>query len=166
MGKGKKMSEFTPIETQEQFDAAVSDRIKRERDTLSKKYENYLSPEQAQQQKSELEGKISDFTNQLSGANEKIANFEKAIAEKDRELQSYKTASLKTKIAHEAGLDYGSVEFLKGDDEESIKQSAEALKSLIGKHQEAPKASTEGSNEKKEDAALKKVIEKLKNQED
>lgn len=166
MGKGRKMSEFKPIETQEQFDAAVSDRIKRERETLSRKYENYLSPEQVQQQKIELEGKISDFTNQLNGANEKITSFEKTIAEKDKEIQGYKTASLKTKIAHEAGLDYGSVEFLKGDDEESIRHSAEALKSLIGTHQGAPKASTEDPNEKKEDAALKKVIEKLKNQED
>ena len=102
----------------------------------------------------------------MNAANEKIANFEKTIAEKEKEIQSYKTESLKTKIAHEAGLDYGSVEFLKGDDEESIRHSAEALKSLIGTHQGAPKASTEDPNEKKEDAALKKVIEKLKNQED
>ena len=51
------MSEFKPIETQEQFDAAVSDRIKRERETLSRKYENYLSPEQVQQQKLNLRAK-------------------------------------------------------------------------------------------------------------
>ena len=160
------MSEFTPIETQEQFDAAISDRIKREKETISKKYENYLSPEQAQQQKSELEGKTSDFTNQMNAANEKIANFEKTIAEKEKEIQSYKTESLKTKIAHEAGLDYGSVDFLKGDDEESIKQSAEALKSLIGKNYGAPRASTEETEGKSGDAALKKIVEKLKNQED
>lgn len=160
MGKGKKMSEFTPIETQEQFDAAISDRIKRERETISKKYEKYLSPEQVQEQKNELEGKISDFTKQLNEANEKIANFEKSIVEKDKEIKGYKTASLKSKIANEAGLPYNAIDFLKGEDEEAIKKSAESLKGLVGNHEAPPLASTESAGSDK-DAALRQTIRNL-----
>ena len=43
------MSDFKVIETQEQFDAAIGDRLKRERDTVKKEYEGYLSPEAAEQ---------------------------------------------------------------------------------------------------------------------
>ena len=35
------MSEFTPITTQEQFDAAIGERLKRERESLAKKYGDY-----------------------------------------------------------------------------------------------------------------------------
>ena len=38
------MSEFKPINTQEEFDIAIKDRISRER----KKFEGYLSPEQVE----------------------------------------------------------------------------------------------------------------------
>ena len=42
------MSDFKVIETQEQFDAAIGERLKRERDTVKKEYEGYLSPEAAE----------------------------------------------------------------------------------------------------------------------
>ena len=33
------MSEFTPITTQEELDAVIGERLKRERDTVTKRYE-------------------------------------------------------------------------------------------------------------------------------
>lgn len=154
------MSEFTPIETQEQFDAAISDRIKREKETISKKYEKYLSPEQVQQQKSELEDRINEFTAQLNEANEKKASLEQSIADKDKEIKGYKTASLKSKIANEAGLPYDAANFLKGEDEEAIRQSAEALKGLVGTPETPPLASTEPCGGDK-DAALRQTLRNL-----
>ena len=41
------MSEFKPIETQEQLDAIISDRIKRAQETTRKEFEGFLSPEDA-----------------------------------------------------------------------------------------------------------------------
>ena len=41
------MSEFNVIETQEQFDKAIGERIKREQETIRKQYEGYLSPDEA-----------------------------------------------------------------------------------------------------------------------
>ena len=43
------MGDFTPIETQEQLDAVIGERIKRERETSAKKYEGYLSPDDFKQ---------------------------------------------------------------------------------------------------------------------
>ena len=45
---------FTPIETQEQFDAALKDRLQRDRDAQAKKYEGWTSPEDLQKVKDEL----------------------------------------------------------------------------------------------------------------
>ena len=39
------MAEFTPITTQEDFDKAIGERLKRERETVKKEYAGYLSPE-------------------------------------------------------------------------------------------------------------------------
>ena len=38
------MAEFTPITTQEQFEAIMKDRLERERTSVAKKYEGYTSP--------------------------------------------------------------------------------------------------------------------------
>lgn len=159
------MSEFTPINTQEELDAVIGERIKRAQENAAKKYEGFISPDEYTQRTSELQGKYDSLTKELETANGKVADFEKSIAEKDNEIKGYKTASLKTRIAHEVGLDFGAVEFLKGEDEESITKSAEALKGLMGS-QGAPLASTEGNGTGGEDAALKKLASKLRNQED
>ena len=42
------MSDFTPIETQEDFNKAIEKRLDRERNTIRKEYEGFLSPEDAQ----------------------------------------------------------------------------------------------------------------------
>ena len=41
------MSEFTPIETQEDFDKAIKSRLAQKDRVLAEKYKSYLSPEDA-----------------------------------------------------------------------------------------------------------------------
>ena len=43
------MSEFKVIETQEQFDEAIKERLTREREKVEKEYEGYLSPKDVQE---------------------------------------------------------------------------------------------------------------------
>lgn len=100
------MSEFNAITTQEEFDAAMEECLKKERETAEKKYEGWLSPEDA--------------------------------AKKEAEIKKYKIDSAKIKIAHETGLGYEAVGFIQGEDEESIKKSAKALKEMIGSGHNAP----------------------------
>lgn len=169
------MGDFKIIETQEQFDAAIGERIKRERESLTKqyngylspdevakKYEGYISPEEAAKQKLASEKQIGDLTKELNNANGKIADFTNQIADKDNKIKGYESLSVKTRIAHEKGLSYEAIDFLKGDDEDSIRKSADSLVSLVGRNNVAPLASNENINYSEQDAALKNTLKQLK----
>ena len=141
--------DFTPITTQEAFDAAISDRLKRERE----KYEGYTSPKDLEKVKADFTKQINDLNKAMEDQTKKYADYEKNIADRDAKIKGYETASVKTRIAHEMGLPYGAADYLKGEDEKSIKESAEAVKKLFGNQHRsatAPEASTEkpvaGSN--------------------
>lgn len=134
------MGEFIPIETQEQFDAAIGERLKRERETQEKKYSGYVSPDVFSNKSKEYETKIGELNKSITDADEKLAGYDKQIAERDARIKAYETDSVKTRIAHETGLSYDAVKFLQGDNEESIRQSAQSLKSLCGGQNAAPLA--------------------------
>ena len=157
------MGDFKPIETQEQFDAAISERLKREKETQAKAYEGYLSPADYAEKEKEFTTRIATLENSLNVANGKLTNRDKDIAERDAKIKAYETHSVKTRIANELGLSYEAVDFLHGEDEESIRKSATALKGLVGtKHSAAPLANPEGTPGKAEDEALKNTLRKLK----
>lgn len=151
------MSDFTVIETQEQLDAVLGERLKRERETVKKEYEGFLSPEDA----------AKKYAGYLSPEDEK-AKYKgylspEEVAKKDAQIKGYETDSVKTRIAHEVGLSYDAIAFLKGDDEDAIKKSAESLKSLVGStHNAAPLASTEGALGNAKDAAYRNMLNDLK----
>lgn len=156
------MAEFTVIETQEQLDSIVGERLKRERETTSKKYEGYISPEDFKNKTSDMEKKIGDLEKSLGNANSQIANHNREIAERDTKIKAYETASVKSRIAHETGLSYDAIKFLQGEDEDSIRKSAESLKSLVGTKKVPPLADPEGFVGEDKDAALRKTLRSLK----
>ena len=88
------------------------------------------------------------------------------MAKKDAQIKKYESDSAKTRIAHEVGLGYDAIKFLQGDDEKSIKESAESLKKLMGNGAGAPPMfSSEPSGDGKKDKereALKKVLSDMK----
>jgi len=151
------MSEFKPIETQDQFDAMIGERLKRERETIKKEFEGYLSPE--------------DVTKKYAGylSPEDVAKKYKGylspeeVAKKDAQIKGYESSSVKTRIAHEMGLPYELAARLSGETEEDIRKDAEALSKVIGQ-QEAPLASTERGVPKDNNTrvALKGVLDGLK----
>lgn len=156
------MAEFTVIETQEQLDSIIKDRLKREQESNQKKYEGYLSPDEFKNKTADMEKQIGDLTANLNEANGKVANFEKQIAEKDTKIKAYETASVKSRVAHETGLSYDAIKFLQGDNEDSIRESAESLKALVGVRKAAPLADSEGISGEDKDAALRKTLRSLK----
>ncbi len=146
---------FKPIETQEQFDAAIGDRIKREGDKVRKEFEGFLSPEDVAKK---YEGFLSPEQEK-----EKYKNYlsPEDVAKKDAVIKQHETNSAKMRIAHEMGLPYDAVGFIQGEDEEGIKKSAEALKGLVGAGNVPPLASPEEGNNSV-DAGLKNVLKGLK----
>lgn len=124
------MSDFKIIETQEQFDAAIGERLKRERETVRKEFEGFLSPDDV----------AKKYAGYLSPEDEK-KKYEKYLspeeaAKKDAKIKGYESSSVKTRIAHETGLPYEMAARLSGETEEDIRKDAEGLVKLIGRQQE------------------------------
>lgn len=146
------MAEFTPIETQEDFDAAIQTRLQR----VENKYKGYLSPEQ-------VEEKYKDYLSPEQ-VNEKYKDYltpDKA-AELNNKVKEYETSSAKMRIAAEKGLPIDLADRLQGDDEESLRADADKLASYA-KPQPAPQFEPEPAKEtNKKDKALKDMLTKMK----
>ena len=149
------MGEFTPIETQEQLDSIIGDRIKEIREKAEKKYEGFLSPDEVTKK---YEGYLSpeEVTKKYEGY---LSPDEVAV--KDAQIKGYESHSVKTRIAHEMGLSYESIDFLKGEDEESIRKSAESLKALVGNRTAPPLASHDEPKGNSVDASLRNMVKNL-----
>ena len=119
--------EFKVIETQEQFDSAIADRLKRAEEKYAEKYSDY---DDIKAQLAEKSKGLDDLNNQIKELGEKQKTFDETIAAKDLEIKKFTTNEIKSKVAGEMGLSIKSVEFLKGETEEEIKASANALKSI------------------------------------
>ncbi len=114
--------EFTPITTQEAFDAASAPRLQRERATAIKPYADY---DDIKRERDTLRTDKDNLAAQLADANGKIKRYE--------------TASVKTRIAHDKGLPYEMADRLAGETEEEISADADRLVKIIGAtHEPAP----------------------------
>lgn len=149
---------FKPIETQEELDNIIKDRLKRERETTQKRYEGWVSPEDHQKA-------ITDANKAFDDYKKAHESDEQTIADLTAKTKKYETASLKSRIAHEVGLSYEWIDRINGEDEKSIREDAESIKKLVGsgstplptKNPEAGESYDSGKN------ALKSVLNGLKN---
>lgn len=155
------MAEFKPIETQEELDRIISERLMRERSSMEKKFSDYISPDDLSSRMQDLNDQIAGLTIKLGESSEKQKEYEQTIAEKDALIKKHETASVKSRIAHEIGLPFESIAFIQGEDEESITKSAEALKGLVGKGSAMPMASSDPSTANTTEAGLKDVLSQL-----
>ena len=161
------MAEFTPINTQEELNKVIGDRLAdREKkiraeyagyDELKKQSETWNTEKQKYEQTiADNKTKLDDLTQKYTEATGKIAQYE--------------TDALKTKVAIESGIPAGLFSYLKGSTEEEIRKSAEEL----GKYTKGgnlPPADPEGDPWKNgrsldgkvnEERAMKKFMESLK----
>ena len=152
------MADFTVIETQEQFDAAIKDRLSREKAKYSEQLAGY---DETKAKLTDAEKQIADLTEALTAANEKVSGFNEQIAERDKKIADYATRAAKTQIAHEMGLSFDAIDFLKGETEDDIRKSAESLKNLVGVQKVAPLASNDGANLDPKEAALRGMLQDL-----
>lgn len=152
------MSEFKPINTQEELDAVIGDRLKRERATVEKQYEGFLSPEDAAKQ---YEGWLSP--KETAKKYEGWLSPEEA-AKKDAKIKGYETSSVKMRIAHEQGIPFELIDRLQGEDEKAIRRDAETLSAFLARSTpEAPLGSTEEPALSSKDAAFKSMAASLTN---
>lgn len=134
------MSEFKIIETQEQFDEIVKDRIARAKESAVKEFADY---EDIKKANGAYEKQIADLTEQLKKADEGKASIDDEIQALKEKVQQYEMASVKTKVAHEVGLPYELASKLSGDDEDSIREDAKTMAQFVKGQQSAPMGSNE-----------------------
>lgn len=136
----EKENDFTPIETQEAFEEAITERLEEAR--------------------KEERGKFADYETlktQLATASETNV----AQSEKIKELE---TNALKNRIAAEVGLPSVLASRLTGDDEGALrKDAAELLEQIRPRHKAPPMRNPEADDKPSKDSALKRMLENLKN---
>lgn len=150
---------FEPITTQEEFDSAISERLKREREKVKSEFADY----------NDLKTKAADYEKQIADFSKQL----EALGEKDKEIETlkatnlkYETDSIKTRLAHEAGLPYGSTKYISGNTEDEIKKSIDDFKSFVTTTQSpvAPLANPEPviTEAGKNEARDREILAKLK----
>jgi hypothetical protein len=138
------MSEFKVIESQEQLDAILKDRIERAKKTAEENAEKKFADYEAlKQQNKELAEKL-----ETAGASAK--ETEDRVKELVKANERYKLSNLKVKIAQEAGLPFELADRLSGEDEEAIKADAQNMAKYMSKPQVAPLGAAEPRTEKKD----------------
>lgn len=161
MGKGEKMA-FEVINTQEELDAVIGERLKRQKDKLEEQYKGFISPdtmnEKISQVRAEYEGHLSP--DEVKKKYEGWISPEEA-SKKDSQIKAYETNSVKMKVAGEMGIPLELASKLSGDDEDSIRKDAEAVSKYIKAPQSAPLATNEPENIDDKRAAIKNMLSNL-----
>ena len=129
------MSEFKPITTQEEFDAAIKERLSREK----AKYSDY---DQLKSRVTELETENVDLKSTIEANNQSKADADKQLEEMQSKIAGYETASLRTRVALQHGLPYDLADRLQGTDEESLKADAERLAGYMKPKESIPPLKT------------------------
>lgn len=149
---------FKPITTQEEFDAAIQDRLNRQKESIEKQYADYA---EIKEKNETLESEIGTIKAALSEATAKTESYDKDIADLNAKIAGYETANLRTKIALQHGVPYELSTRLMGDDEESITADAKKLAELVkGKEPIPPLKDPEPPIDGK-DGAYKALLENL-----
>lgn len=112
--------------TQEEVNKLVGQARLEGKEAGRKEFEGWVSPD-------ELSKQVTGLNDQLKVLADEKTSLQAQLTEKDGQIAKYETASVKTKIAREFGLSYEAAEFLKGETEDDIRQSAESLKGIVGK---------------------------------
>ena len=123
---------FKAIETQEEFDRIISERLSRQKESFEKQLADY---DQLKTAKADLESQVGTLQSTIEQSKVGQEDYTKQISDLTSKVAGYETANLRTRIALQNGLPYDLADRLVGEDEESIKADAERLSSFVTKKQ-------------------------------
>lgn len=146
------MSEFKKIETQEELDKIISDRLSRQKEKILKDYSDY---ETVRNENVSLKKSLEE----LKSSNKDFEDFKEKFSKLENENKSLKLKSLKLKIASEYGIPLNLAERLNGFDENSLKEDALSLSDFFKQDFVAPLKEQE---KKGDNDPYKNLLENLK----
>ena len=152
------MSDFKTIETQDELDRIITDRLSRQKESFEKQLADY---EQIKTAKADLESQVGTLRSTIEQSKAGQEDYTKQISDLTSKVAGYETANLRTRIALQNGLPYDLADRLVGEDEESIKADAERLSSFVTKQHLAPLKDVEPNIQKDENSAYRKLVEGL-----
>lgn len=139
---------FKVIETQEQFDEMVKDRLERAKETARKEtLAEFSDYEDLKQQIDRFKTATSEKDNTIKELESRLKTTEKEKADAQAKTTAVELANTKIKVANELGIPIEMADRLTGDSEESIREDAEHLKDYFGQPKTAPLGSYEKSGE-------------------
>lgn len=154
--------EFNPITSQEALDAVIKDRLNRQSEKHSKELAEvkaqYADYDELKSAKDGYEAQLNELTTKLNEANGRLEGVDSQIAEKDKALREVQTELMKEKAVRAYNLSDDAVEFLKGETEEEIIESAIKLSKLSPKKMVAPLASGEAGVTDPQTQAFKSML--------
>lgn len=150
---------FKAIETQEEFDRIISERLSRQKESFEKQLADY---DQLKTAKADLESQVGTLQSTIEQSKAGQEDYTKQISDLTSKVAGYETANLRTRIALQNGLPFDLADRLVGEDEESIKADAERLSSFVTKQHLAPLKDVEPNIQKDENSAYRKLVEGLK----
>lgn len=115
------MAEFTPIETQEQFDKMIASRLERAENKIRAEYSDYEAIKEAN-------AKLTADFEALKAEND---GSKATIAELNTKISGLETSQLRTRIGLEHNIPFEMISRLAGTTEEEIKADAEAMAKFV-----------------------------------
>lgn len=130
------MAEFKPINTQEEFDSVIKARIERAersaRESVTAEFKGFIAPAEIEKLKADYQAKIEKLNADHAEEMKKYAGYDERFKAFESEINGYKIRDLKVKAATANKLPMDAVEFIQGEDESAINESAARLVSLTG----------------------------------
>ena len=123
---------FKAIETQDELDRIITDRLSRQKEGFDKQLGEL---DQLKTANADLEKQVGTLHSTIEQSKAGQEDYTKQISDLTSKVAGYETANLRTRIALQNGLPYDLADRLVGEDEESIKADAERLSSFVTKKQ-------------------------------
>ena len=153
------MSEFKPITTQEELDSIIGERLKRQKESISKQYTDY---EDLKTKNVDLEKELTELKKSIESSASSKTELEKQIEELTGKVKAHDLSSLKIKYALENGIPYHLAGRISGDDEDSIKADAESLSDFFKSQTPPPPLKNTEKKVSGEDVAYQNILKALK----
>ena len=124
------MADFKVINTQEEFDERIKERIERAEKKVRDEFKGWASPDDLKVMTEKHGEEITKLNDAHAEELKKYAGYDEKFTQQATRIHELEVGALKTRIANEKKLPWDAVEFLQGDDEKSINESADKLSRL------------------------------------
>lgn len=157
------MADFKTIETQEELDKVIAERLDRKAREVEGKFANYMAPDKVEELK-------ASHKKELDGLNEKVKELKDTIAGHSAEVSEIKARAekaenslMKNRIAHENGIPLELANRLQGNTEDEVKADAKTLSSFFSPKSAPPlKTTVPTSQTNNKEASYQSLLDDLK----